>query len=93
MSEFESGSSKKGFVRDVMRRISSSAPRGEGPSGQDPDGPQPTQDEIEDLRDAARLFGADSGEFRRRFDRLLAEHEAMRRRYQLTRDPVTDEVA
>ena len=89
MSEFDSGSSKKGFVRDVMRRISASAPRGEAPEGQGPEG-QASQGEIEDLRDAARLFGADSTEFRRRFDRLLAEHEAMRRRYLLTRDQVAD---
>ena len=27
MSEFDSGSGRKGFVHDVMRRISSSAPR------------------------------------------------------------------
>ncbi|MCP5065286.1 MAG: proteasome ATPase, partial [bacterium] len=48
------------------------------------------QDEIEDLREAMRFFGGDSAEFRRRLDRLLAEHEAIRRRFHLTRDQLTD---
>jgi len=47
-------------------------------------------DEVEDLRNALRLFGADSPEFRRRLDRVLAEHEAMRRRYHLTREQFAD---
>jgi len=90
MSEFDSGSGKKGFVRDVMRRISSPAPRGDDPGGQDPDGGRSYQDEVEDLRDAVRLFGTESPEFRRRLDRLLAEYEAVRRRYQLARDQAGD---
>ncbi|MBW2242449.1 MAG: proteasome ATPase, partial [Deltaproteobacteria bacterium] len=48
------------------------------------------QDEIEDLREALRFFGGDSAEFRRRLDRLLAEYEAIRRRFHLTRDQLTD---
>ena len=48
------------------------------------------QEEIEDLREAMRFFGGDSVEFRRRLDRVLAEYEALRRRYQLTRDQLTD---
>lgn len=48
------------------------------------------QDEIEDLREALRFFGGDSAEFRRRLDRLLAEFEAIRRRFHLTRDQLTD---
>jgi len=47
-------------------------------------------EEIEDLREALRFFGADSAEFRRRLDRVLGEYEAMRRRYQLARDQMTD---
>jgi proteasome-associated ATPase len=90
MSEFDSGSGKKGFVRDVMRRISSPAPRGDDPGGQDPDGGRSYQDEAEDMRDAVRVFGTESPEFRRRLDRLLAEYEAVRRRYQLARDQAGD---
>jgi proteasome-associated ATPase len=48
------------------------------------------RDEIEDLHSAIRLFGADSPEFRRRLDRMLAEYEALRRRYHLTREQFTD---
>jgi proteasome-associated ATPase len=92
MSEADSGSPKKGFVHDVMRRISAAAPRG----GDAPDpnrergGGRPYQDEIEDLQDAIRVFGGDSEEFRRRLDRLIAEFEALRRRYQVTREQASD---
>jgi len=47
-------------------------------------------DEIDDLREAMRFFGADSAEFRRRLDRVLAEYEALRRRYQLVREQCSD---
>ena len=59
MSEFDSGSGRKGFVHDVMRRISSSAPRaGDSPEGSRERGPSRSyQDEVEDLQDAIRLFG------------------------------------
>jgi proteasome-associated ATPase len=45
---------------------------------------------VEDLRDAVRLFGGESDEFRRRLDRLVAEFEALRRRYQLMREQCAD---
>jgi proteasome-associated ATPase len=92
MSEFDSDSGRRGFVRDVMRRISSGASRG----GDEPDLERERamgrsiQDEIEDLREAMRFFGGDSSEFRRRLDRLLAEYDAQRRRYHLTRDQLSD---
>ena len=95
MSEFDSESGRRGFVRDVMRRISSSGPR----SGDEPDSERERvmarsiHDEIEDLREAMRFFGPDSAEFRRRLDRLLAEYDALRRRYHLTRDQLVDLVA
>jgi proteasome-associated ATPase len=91
MSEFESRSGRKGFVRDVMRRISSAPPRED--DGEDGDEREPTRsyrDEIEDLQNAIRLFGGDSPEFRRRLERLLAEYEALRRRYHLAREQFTD---
>ncbi len=94
MSEFDSGSSRKGFVRDVMRRISTSGPRDEGgdsePSGSESGPARSYQDNIEDLRDSMRMFGSDSAEARRRLDRLLAEFEALRRRYHLTREQCAD---
>src|SRR3990172_9249052 len=92
MSEADSGSPKKGFVHDVMRRISAAGPRG----GDTPDPNRergtgrPYQDEVEDLQDAIRVFGSDSEEFRRRLDRLIAEFEALRRRFQVTREQASD---
>jgi proteasome-associated ATPase len=92
MSEADSGSPKKGFVHDVMRRISAAAPRGgDAPDpSRDRGAGRPHQDEIEDLQDAIRVFGSDSEEFRRRLDRLIAEFEALRRRYQVTREQASD---
>jgi len=89
MSEFDSGSGRKGFVRDVMRRISASGPRaGDPDDGRE--GPGSFDEEIDNLREAARFFGTDSSEFRRRLDRILAEFEALRRRYDLTREQLFD---
>ena len=91
MSEFDSGAGRKGFVRDVMRRISTSGTdEGDLPEGDRQRGPRSYQDEIEDLHDSIRLFGVDSPEFRRQLDRLLAEFETLRRRYQLTREQAAD---
>ncbi len=90
MSEFDSGSGRRGFMRDVMRRISASGAR-EGDPGESAEaGGSRTLHEIEDLLDAIRLFGADSNEFRRRLDRVLGEFEALRRRYDLAREQLTD---
>jgi proteasome-associated ATPase len=91
MSEFDSGSGRRGFVRDVMRRISSTGGFGDEPDAErERNMTRSLQEEIEDLREAMRFFGADSVEFRRRLDRVLAEYEALRRRYQLTRDQLSD---
>ncbi len=92
MSEFE-GSGKKGFVRDVMRRISTTNPRDEdAPGGSETErsGARSYQDEVADLQDSIRLFGPESPESRRQLDRLLAEYEALRRRYAVTRDQFND---
>lgn len=87
MSEFDSGSgssSRKGFVRDVMRRIS-------GPGRpDDPEDPNRREESLDDLHDALRFFGQDSNEFQRRLDRVLAEYESLRRRYQLLREQLSD---
>jgi proteasome-associated ATPase len=90
MSEFDDAGNpgRKGFVRDVMRRISASGPRG---PGDDPDRePAGTSDPIEDLHDSLRFFGSDSAEFRRRLDRVLAEYDAARRRYHVLRQQLSD---
>jgi proteasome-associated ATPase len=89
MSEFDDAgnSGRKGFVRDVMRRISASGPR----PGDEPErDPAPANDPVEDLQDALRFFGSDSTEFRRRLDRVLAEYDAARRRYHVLRQQLTD---
>ncbi len=89
MSEFDSESGRRGFVRDVMRRMTPSSPRpGDEPEAERSARPQ--QDEVEDLRESLRFFGGDSAEFRRRLDRVLAEHEALRRRYHLMREQFGD---
>jgi molecular chaperone GrpE (heat shock protein) len=95
MSEFDSRSGsggRKGFVRDVMRRISSTpgAEEGNEESMEEQTPTRSYRDEIEDLQNALRLFGSDSPEFRRRLERMLAEHEALRRRYQLSREQFVD---
>jgi proteasome-associated ATPase len=92
MSEFDSESGRKGFVRDVMRRISSTGPQGADEPGSERERVmrRSIQEEIGDLREAMRFFGGDSVEFRRRLDRVLAEYEALRRRYHLTRDQLSD---
>jgi proteasome-associated ATPase len=91
MSEFDSESGRRGFVRDVMRRISPTGGRpGENPEPDAGRNSRGLQDELEDLREALRFFGGDSAEFRRRLDRLLAEYDALRRRQHLLRDQLGD---
>jgi len=93
MSEFDQGSGRKGFVRDVMRRIApGDEPNSDVPEDERERGAaaRPVPDEVEDLHDSMRLFGPESPEFRRQLDRLLADFEALRRRYQLTRDQTAD---
>jgi proteasome-associated ATPase len=92
MSEFDAGSGRKRFVRDVMRRISPNGPEAEETPEGDPErGPARSyQDDVEDLQNSMRLFGPESPEFRRQMDRLLAEFETLRRRYQLTREQSAD---
>jgi proteasome-associated ATPase len=77
-----------------MRRISSSGPRDDENEatemGRERAPGRSYQESVEDLQDAVRLFGVDSAEFRRRLDRLMAEFEALRRRYHLTREQCAD---
>jgi proteasome-associated ATPase len=87
MSEQDSdaGNGRKGFVRDVMRRIAPTGVRAEDET--DPQGPAERlhQSDIEHLQDAIRFFGSDSTEFRHRLDRVLSDYETLRRRYEQAR--------
>jgi len=91
MSEQDSGagSGRKGFVRDVMRRITPAGPRPGEPGGE-PEDERTYHSEVEHLHDAIRFFGSDSSEFRRRLDRVLADFETLRRRYETSREQLTD---
>ena len=87
-SDSSSGAGRKGFVRDVMRRIT---PAG-GRPGDDPEleptrppGADRSASEAERLQDAMRFFGSDSSEFRHRLDRMLADFDSLRRRYDQAR--------
>jgi len=99
------GSGRKGFVRDVMRRITPAGAAGGRPGdeadleggyrgageggvgdgGQPGGGPDRAESEAERLQDAMRFFGSDSNEFRHRLDRMLADFETLRRRYDQAR--------
>ncbi len=84
MSESGSGS-RRGFVRDVMKRISSTRP---GEPGSEL-GPEEV-DEIEALRDALRFVGPESGDLVRRVERLLMDYELQRQRYDRARQQLYD---
>ncbi len=96
MNEYDSGSGsgRKGFVRDVMRRITPAGPRAEddvNPLSDRTDREERSfRNEIEQLQDAIRFFGSDSHEFRRRLDRVIGDYETLRRHYESTRDQVRE---
>ncbi len=83
----ESGSGRRGFVRDVMKRISSQGSRDDlEREGR----PQDDVDELESLRDALRVLGPDAGELVRRIERLLMEYELLRQRFDRSRQQIYD---
>ena len=88
MSEQDSGSGRKRFMGDIMRRISPTGTRLEDEPLEADEREQ--ANDPEHLQDAMRFFGTDSGEFRRRLDRMLSDFETLRRRYQRTRDQLHD---
>ena len=82
----ESGSGRRGFVRDVMKRISTP---GSGPA--DERTPRPAQgdpEDLEGLRDALRFLGPEAGDLVRRLDRLITDYELVRQRYEHGRQQV-----
>ena len=87
-SDSSSGAGRKGFVRDVMRRITPAGGRPGDDPELDPTRPaagERSASEAERLQDAMRFFGSDSSEFRHRLDRMLADFETLRRRYEQAR--------
>jgi proteasome-associated ATPase len=83
----ESGSGRRGFVRDVMKRISGPGTRRAEQEGERvPD----DFDDIETLRDALRFLGPDSADLARRIERLLTEYELLRQRYERVRQQQYD---
>jgi proteasome-associated ATPase len=84
----ESGSSgRRGFVRDVMKRLSTQGARGP----EDPEeSMQSDRDDLEGLREALRFLGPDSADVGRRIDRLLTEFELVRQRYDRARRQLYD---
>ncbi len=77
----DSGSGRRGFVRDVMKRISAPGSRDE-PGGE---APSREVDEIDSLRDALRFLGPDASDLVRRVERVLMEYELLRQRYDRAR--------
>ena len=83
----ESGSGRRGFVRDVMKRISSQGSREEL---EREDRPQDEGADLESLRDALRFLGPDAGDLVRRIERVLMEYELVRQRFERARQQIYD---
>ncbi len=82
----ESGSGRRGFVRDVMKRISS-------PGSREQESDASAQEEmtdIESLRDALRFLGPEARDLVRRIERFLMEYELQRQRYDRARHQLYD---
>ena len=65
----ESGSGRRGFVRDVMKRISSPGSREQE---SDPDAQEMT--DLESVREALRFLGPEARDLVRRIERFLVEY-------------------
>ena len=87
MSEHDSegGGGRRGFVRDVMGRLSPPGADEEPDQERDASVPGLPENDAEGLQDAIRFFGSDSNEFRTRLDRMLGDFETLRRRYDQAR--------
>jgi proteasome-associated ATPase len=87
MSDSGSGSGRRGFVRDVMKRISAS--RGGDDDERETRVPEEI-DEIERLRDALRFLGPENADLARRVERVLMEYELLRQRHDRQRQQIYD---
>ncbi|MBM4334430.1 MAG: proteasome ATPase [Deltaproteobacteria bacterium] len=81
-----SGSGRRGFVRDVMKRISVSRGADDERESRVPD----EMDEIEKVRDSLRFLGPESADLARRVEHLLMEYELLRQRIDRQRQQVFD---
>jgi proteasome-associated ATPase len=81
----ESGSGRRGFVRDVMKRISA---QGAEPPDEERSERRPDGEDLESLRDALRFLGPEAGDLVRRLDRLLTDYELMRQRHERARQQI-----
>ena len=82
-----SGSGRRGFVRDVMKRISVSR----GADDDERESRLPDEmDEIEKVRDSLRFLGPESADLARRVERVLMEYELLRQRVERQRQQVFD---
>mgnify|MGYP001362878424 CR=1 FL=1 len=90
MSEQDSG--RKRFMGDIMRRIAPSGSRFEDELAASEEPLEQSTERVhsDHVEDAMSFIGTDPGEFRRRLDRMLSDFEALRRRYQRTRDQLHD---
>jgi proteasome-associated ATPase len=79
----ESGSGRRGFVRDVMKRISS--PGGRSGGGEGGDRMHDDLEDLENLRDALRFLGPEAADLARRVERLITEYELLRQRHDRAR--------
>jgi proteasome-associated ATPase len=88
MSESDSGTGGKGFVRDVMRRLGTTGEGEEFVRGEETRSQRhfSTREAIAELHEALSQSGADQTELRRKLDYILAEYEALRRQYQQMRN-------
>ena len=117
MSEHDSGSGRRGFMRDMIGRIAPAGPQGDEEFGAAPEQSEFAGDEsggrgmddgrrdeasglryershaseVERLQDALRFFGVDSPEFQRSLERVIADHETLRRRYEASRNQAHDQ--
>ncbi len=79
----ESGSGKRGFVRDVMKRISAQGSR--DPEEREERPAREDHDDLEVLRDALRFLGPEAADVARRVDRLITDHELIKQRFERSR--------
>ncbi len=87
MSDSGSGSGRRGFVRDVMKRISVSR----GGDDDERESRLPDEmDEIERVRDALRFLPPESADLARRVERVLMEYELLRQRLERQRQQSFD---
>ncbi len=79
----ESGPGKRGFVRDVMKRISAQGSR--EPEERDERPAREERDDLEVLRDALRFLGPEAADVARRVDRLITDYELIKQRFERSR--------